>query len=92
MKRRYVAAFPSPWLLTPEALCCAVEHYEMILVTFEISFLHEGLALYKRAHSIFPSDKGKTIKNLDERFLARYLNETPIMRVVDADKLSIVQG
>lgn len=92
MKKRYVAVFPSPWLLTPEALHYAVEHYGMVLVTFEIGFLHADMPLWRRAHSIFPIHKGKTIKNLDDKFQQWHLHDLPLMHVVDADKLSIVQG
>lgn len=89
-KKRYIAVFPSPWLLTPEALAFAVEHYGMVLVTFEMRNLHEGLSLWKRAHSIFPVHKGRTVKNLDDQFMVRHLDGKPLMRVVDADKLSLV--
>lgn len=90
MKKRYIAVFPSPWLLTPEALKCAVEHHGMALVTFEIGFLHPDLPLFRRAHSIFPHHKGKTLKAIDDAFPIRYLSDAPLMRVVDADKLCIV--
>lgn len=91
-KKRYIGVFPSPWLLTPEALEYAVEHNGMVLITFEIGFFHEGLTIFKRAHSIFPSFKAKTVKNLDERFTVMHLHHLPLMNVVDADKLQLVQG
>lgn len=91
-KKRYIGVFPSPWLLTPEALEYAVEHNGMVLITFEIGFFHDGLALFKRAHSIFPKCTGKTVKNLDERFTVSHLRHLPLMNVVDADKLQLVHG
>lgn len=92
MKTRYVAVFPSPWLLTPEALACAVEHYDKVMVTFDIGMMHEDLQLFRRAHSIFElKTRRKCLKALDDTFPIRYLSDAPVMRVIDAERMSIVR-